>query len=175
MLADPCGATLDGIDVSRWCPGDRDPGSATVIDPGTGKAIQMPDYQECSGASERWGDVVAAICGNDGYESYLVTVDPATGRVLAATSRGRAPVSAPLIVAGTLFLNSYTTEGDSVLMGSDGNGPEVGGASIAGLGVVGDRLLVQTESDRFGGTSTYGKSLGLWSPTTGDFTKVYTL
>ena len=174
VMADPCGSTLNSIDLSAWCTSPA-AGSAIVIDPATGSAIQMPAYQACSAASVRLGDAVVATCEASPGESYLVTVDPSTGEVVAQTALGIAPLVAPMVIGTDLYYNIYTTEGDPVLQGTAGNSLEVGGGSVAGLAVIGDRLLVQTESDKFGGSSTYGRSLGLWSPSSGDFTKVYTL
>ena len=174
-VVDPCESPLNSVDLSQWCYSQAPTAGGVVIDPETGDAIRLPEYEACSGASTRFEDKVVATCGRVGYESYLVTLNPATGQVVDTTPLGRAPIQSPLVAAGSLYLNNFTTEGDEVLTGADGNSPQIGGASVAGMAVLGDSVLVQTESDKYGGASTYGKSLGLWSPTTGAFTKLYSL
>ena len=169
VLADPCGSTLDSIDLSPWCSSEPAAGSATVTDPATGGTVLVQGYDECVGASARFVEVVAASCVRSGSDGYLVTVSPQDGRVVTSVPTGIGLHSAPWVVDGKLFVNSSGTDSGPFLLDSSGNSVTVGGGPVAGLGVVGDRLLVQTSSDVYGAESSYGHVLGLWSPTTGEF------
>ena len=82
---------------------------------------------------------------------------------------GPAPVEAPIVVDGAVYVNSVTTEGDPVLLSSEGVQVEVGGGPVQGVAKVHWSLLVVTSSDRYGAQSTYGHKLGLWTPSTDEF------
>ena len=176
IVEDPCNSSLNFIDLSRWCTLEPLPESAVVIDPATGDAISLPGYGACLGAKARFGDNVVAICASGSDSAFLITVDPATGVMLEQTSLGLVPIQEPFVVGGSLYHNLFTTEGDAVLTNDDRISPDVAGGTVAGLGVVGDRLLVQTGSDGYGAPpSSYGRAIGLWSPSTGEFTEIFKL
>lgn len=166
IVEDPCASTLQRIPLSAWCPDTQAPG---VTDPATGLSVLVRGYDECVGATTRLGEVVAASCVRNDTDGYLVTISPRDGKVITSVPTGIGLDTAPWVVAGKLFVNSSGTDSGPFLIDSSGNMVTVGGGPVAGLGVVEDRLLVQTSSDVYGADSSYGHVLGLWSPATGEF------
>lgn len=156
VVMDPCQSPLNRFDLGPWCPSqNRD-------------SVQVEGFSDCvadsDGAAPR-----AAMCSPEPGESYLVTLDPATGEVLSSVALGISGGFTPWVVDGRVLVNTYGTDSGPFLVDGDGNWIQVGGGPAAGLGVVGDRLLIRTSSDVYGAESTYGHVLGLWSPRSGDF------
>lgn len=166
-VVDPCDMSLNDIDVYQYCP--LGSGFEAKWAPGFGDTLPFDQtFVRCLSSGYVVRNSSYMTCEAFDGQTYLMVKELTTDDEVTL-ALGPAPVQAPIVVDGAVYVNSVTTEGDPVLLSSEGVQVEVGGGPVQGVAKVHWSLLVVTSSDRYGAQSTYGHKLGLWTPSTDEF------
>lgn len=133
------------------------------------------------------GFVVGVDCGEGGMAWGVV--DPATAHVTllrpqdsvtaslalrdlsASSPTSDLEASQPFVLDGQIFVNMATSSLEALPLLAERGGAqvEVGGGPVHGIAVVGGRLLIATDPSPHEDTSSWGRTVGVWDPQTGEY------